>query len=103
MEKVWKALESKIMRKPVTLDIIDIDRYKRMVGVIWIGDRDISLEMVKEGYAEAYLEYLKEPNRAQFIRAEKEAEIRKEGIWSLPDYEGPKDFRKRLKVQGGNG
>ena len=102
-EESWKALESKIMGKPVTLDIIDIDRYKRMVGVIWIGNRNINLEMVKEGYAEAYLEYLKEPNRAQFIQAEKEARSARRGIWLLPDYERPKDFRKRLKVRGGNG
>jgi endonuclease YncB( thermonuclease family) len=59
--------------------------------------------MVKEGYAEAYLEYLKEPYRAQFIRAEKEAKSARRGIWSLPDYERPKDFRKRLKLRGGNG
>jgi endonuclease YncB( thermonuclease family) len=99
----WKALDTKIMRKQVRLDIIDIDRYKRMVGMIWIGDRNINLEMVKEGYAEAYLEYLKEPYRAQFIRAEKEAKSARRGIWSLPDYERPKDFRKRLKLRGGNG
>ena len=102
-EESWKALEAKIMGKQVRLDIIDIDRYKRMVGVIWIDNRNINLEMVKEGYAEAYLEYLKEPYRAQFIRAEKEARSARRGIWSLPDYERPKDFRKRLKVRGGNG
>ena len=72
-EESWKALEAKIMGKQVRLDIIDIDRYKRIVGVIWIGNRNINLEMVQEGYAEAYLEYLKEPYRAQFIRAEKDA------------------------------
>ena len=44
-----------------------------MVEIIWIGNRNINLEMVKEGYAEAYLEYLKEPYREQFIRAEREA------------------------------
>ena len=99
-EESWKALEAKIMGKQVRLDIIDIDRYKRMVGVIWIGNRNINLEMVKEGYAEAYLEYLKEPYRAQFIRAEKEARSARRGIWSLPGYERPNDFRKRLKVRG---
>ena len=83
------------MGKQVRLDIIDIDRYKRMVGVIWIGNRNINLELVKEGYAEAYLEYLKEPCREQFIRAEKEARSARRGIWSLQDYERPKDFRKR--------
>jgi len=75
----------------------------RMIGVIWIGNRNINLEMVQEGYAEAYVEHLKEPYRAQFIRAEKEARSARRGIWALPGYERPRDFRKRLKVRGGNG
>jgi endonuclease YncB( thermonuclease family) len=102
-DQSWKALETKIMGKRVRLDIIDIDQYKRMVGVIWVGGRNINLEMVQEGYAEAYLEYLKEPYRAQFIQVEKEARSAKRGIWSLSGYERPSDFRKRLKVRGGNG
>jgi micrococcal nuclease len=99
-EESWKALEAKIMGKQVRLEIIDIDRYKRMVGMIWIDDRNINLEMIREGYAEAYVEYLKEPYRSQFMRAEMEARSAKKGIWSLLDYERPKDFRKRLKVRG---
>ena len=99
-EESWKALDAKIMGKKVRLDIIDIDRYKRMVGMIWIGNRNINLEMIKEGYAEAYLEYLKEPYRAQFIQAEKEARSARRGIWSLSGYERPSDFRRRLKVRG---
>ena len=102
-EEAWKALDAKIMGKPVTLDIIDIDRYKRMVGVVRIGNRNINLEMAREGFAEAYIEYLREPYRAQFIQAEKEARSTRRGIWSLSGYERPKDFRKRLKVRGGNG
>jgi endonuclease YncB( thermonuclease family) len=98
-EKSWKALEAKIMRKAVRLDIIDIDRYKRMVGMIWIGDRNINLEMVKEGYAEAYTEYLKDPFKSQFLSAQREARSGKRGIWGLPNYERPRDFRKRLKMR----
>jgi micrococcal nuclease len=97
----WKALEGKIMGKQVRLDILDIDQYKRMVGIIWIGNRNINLEMVQEGYAEAYVEYLKEPSyRVQFIRAEREAKSARRGIWSLSRYERPSDFRKRLKMRG---
>ena len=99
-EESWKALEIKIMRKQVKLDIIDIDKYKRMVGMIWLGDRNINLEMVSEGYAEAYVEYLKPPYRPEFIEAEREAKSAKRGIWKLTEYERPKDFRKRLKVRG---
>jgi endonuclease YncB( thermonuclease family) len=98
--EAWKALESKIMGKQVRLDIIDIDRYKRMVGIIYLDDRNINLEMVSEGYAEAYVEYLKAPYRSKFIEAEQESRSARKGIWSLPEYERPKDFRKRLKVRG---
>ena len=95
-----KALESKIMGKQVKLDIIDIDKYRRMVGMIWLDDRNINLEMVAEGYAEAYAEYLKAPYRSEFIEAEQKAQSAKKGIWSLPKYERPREFRKRLKITG---
>jgi micrococcal nuclease len=44
-----------------------------MVGMIYLDNRNINLEMVREGYAEAYIEYLKPPYRSEFIEAEREA------------------------------
>lgn len=99
-EESWKALEGKIMGKKIKLDIMDIDQYKRMVGIIWLGSRNINLEMVQEGYAEAYVEYLREPYKGQFLQAQQEARSAKRGIWTLPNYERPSDFRRRLKVRG---
>ena len=95
----WKALEEKIGNKQVKLEIIDIDRYKRMVGMVWVGSRNINLEMVREGYAEAYTEFLKRPYRSQFLAAQQEAKSARRGIWGLPDYERPRDFKKRLKIR----
>lgn len=100
-DESWKAIEGKIMGKHVRLDIIDIDKYKRMVGMVWLDESNINLEMVSEGYAEAFVEYLKPPYRSDFIEAEHEARSAKKGIWSLPEYERPRDFRKRLKITGG--
>ncbi len=97
----WKMLENKIMGEKVRLEILDIDKYRRMVGIIWLGDRNINLEMVREGFAEAFIEYLKPPYRAQFLESEQEARKARRGIWSIPDYERPRDFRKRLNVSGG--
>ena len=97
----WKALEGKIKGKYVKLDIIDIDKYRRMVGIISMGDRNINLEMVSEGHAEAFSEYLKPSYREKFLESEREAQAARRGIWSLPDYEQPRDFRKRLKIRGG--
>lgn len=90
------------MGKQVKLDILDIDKYRRMVGIIWLDNRNINLEMVAEGYAEAYVEYLKPPYRSEFIQAEREAWAAKRGIWSLPEYEKPRDFRKRLRIEAGS-
>jgi micrococcal nuclease len=71
--------------------------------MIWVGDSNINLEMLKERYAEAYLEYLKKPYRVPFVRAEKEARSARKGIWSLSEYERPSNFRKRLHIGGGDG
>ena len=99
-EESKKALNNKVMGKQVQLDIITTDKYRRIVGIIWLGERNINLEMVREGYAEAFLEYLDEPYRAKFIEAEHEAKTAKKGIWSFHEYERPRDFRKRLKMGG---
>lgn len=99
-EEAKNALESKIMGKQVKLDILDIDKYRRMVGRIYLGERNINLEMIREGYAEAYIEYLKAPYKSKFLEAEREARSEKKGIWSLSEYERPKNFRKRLKIRG---
>jgi len=100
-DESWKALENKVMGKQVKLDILDIDKYRRMVGMIYLNDRNINLEMIREGYAEAFIEYLKEePYKSEFLKVEREARAAKKGIWSLPDYERPREFRKRLKVRG---
>lgn len=84
-DEVWKALDEKISGRQVKLDIIDIERYHRMVGMIWLGSRNINLEMVREEFAEAYVEYLMEPYRGEFLAAEREAKAARRGIWSLSE------------------
>ena len=94
-EEASKALASKILGKHVRLDIIDIDRYRRLVSIIWLADRNINLEMISEGYAEAYEKYLKSPYRSIFLEAQKKAQEAGKGIWSQSDYERPKDYRQK--------
>jgi len=99
-EESMFALQEKVYRKNVRVDIINIDRYRRMVSIIWLLNRNINLEMIREGYAEAYCEYLKEPYRSQFVDAEHKAKSEQKGIWGLGNYERPCEFRKRLRVRG---
>ena len=96
-EESMSALANKIMGRKVRVDILDIDKYRRMVGMIYLDERNINLEMIREGYAEAFVEYLEEPYKTEFLKVEREARAAKKGIWSLPAYERPREFRKRLK------
>ncbi len=48
-EQAKAALMGLVLGKKVRLDIVDIDRYKRMVGIVYLGSLNINEEMVKEG------------------------------------------------------
>jgi len=92
-------LASLVGQKSVRVEIRDIDRYRRMVAIIWLAERNVNQEMISAGMAEAYGEYLKQPYRAPFLQAEKEAKTQGKGIWSQGDrYERPSQFRRRMGI-----
>ena len=79
------------------MEIRDIDRYRRMVAILWLGGRNVNLEMIAAGIAEAYGEYLKPPYRIPFLQAEQAAMAQGKGIWSQGSrYERPSQFRRRM-------
>lgn len=90
-------LASLVSQKSVRVEIRDIDRYRRMVAILWLGERNVNQEMIATGMAEAYLEYLKQPYRSPFIQAEQKAKAQGKGIWIQGDrYERPSQFRRRM-------
>ncbi len=94
--EAWKALEKKVLRKKVKVDVMDRDRYKRLVCIIWLDGRNINREMVSEGHAWAYKQYLKKsPYASEFIREEGQAREKKLGIWKEPNPQPPWEFRHR--------
>ena len=86
-----------MLGKKVKVQIMDIDRYRRMVAVLYLGDRDINREMVKGGYAWAYREYLKGPYASEYIDAENDARSKHLGLWQQPNPQPPWEFRKRMR------
>lgn len=90
-------LTSLVSQKAVRVEIRDIDRYRRMVAILWLGERNVNQEMLSAGMAEAYSEYLRQPYRAPFLQAEQAAKAQGKGIWSQgSNYERPSQFRRRL-------
>lgn len=98
-EEAYRALKAKIDGKDVTIEIWDKDRYKRMVSVIRLGDRNINREMVAEGWAWAYRQYLDRPHASEYIGAEDDARKSKRGLWKQSNPMPPWEFRKQQRME----
>jgi micrococcal nuclease len=95
-----RTLMFKIMGRRVTAEIVDIDQYKRAVAVISYQGRDINREMVAEGMAWAYRQYLQGAYASEYIRAESLARSRRAGIWRESNPRPPWEFRNGHKWSG---
>lgn len=88
--KAKQSLSNKVFGKAVTVKWEEMDRYKRILGDIYIGKRWINAELVQEGLAWHYKFYSKDKTIAA---AEDKAKAAKLGIWSMPNPTPPWDFR----------
>jgi micrococcal nuclease len=95
----YEVLKAKVLRRKVKVDIIDIGRYKRMVGIVYLDGRDINLEMVRGGWAWAYREYLDRPYASVYLNAEKEARDKRSGLWYERNPQPPWEFRKLMRIK----
>lgn len=87
-----------LLEKQIRLDLFGKDRGGRAMAVVWLGDINVNLVMVKEGLAWVDPALSNAYVRAAFEVAEKQAQVGKYGLWALPDPEPPWEFRKRLKL-----
>ncbi len=95
-----RTLMYKIMGRQVSIEIMDSDSYKRTVAIVRYAGRDINREMVYEGMAWAYRQYLLPPYASAYIDTEQSARNRHKGIWRDPNPTPPWEFRKIVKPKG---
>jgi micrococcal nuclease len=96
-DEAWKALQGKIRNQTVKVDVMDSDRYRRLVSIVWLNGRNINREMVAGGYAWAYRQYLDRPHASEYIDAEEDARSKKIGLWQQFNPQPPSEFRKMLR------
>lgn len=96
-EESGQALAAMCLGKKVRLDVVDIDRYRRMVGIVYLGDMNINLAMVRAGWAMVYREYLAPEWRSQFLTAEALARQKHSGIWCQGIPQKPSDYRRHYR------
>jgi micrococcal nuclease len=75
---------------------IERDRYKRLVAEVFVNNRSVNLQMVREGQAVIYRQYLSAcaSTQDQYIKAEAEAKRKKLGFWNQDNPVMPWDFRR---------
>jgi len=95
--KSKEHLSEKIGEKEVVVKWKEKDRYGRVLGEIYLGDRHINLEMVQDGMAWHYKRYSKSKELAG---AEETARKAKKGLWADKEPVPPWEFRKKEREKG---
>ncbi|MDH3382974.1 MAG: thermonuclease family protein [Deltaproteobacteria bacterium] len=90
-----EALTALALGRRVTVEIVEIDAHRRMVGIVRRSGADMNLEMVRGGYAWAYRRYLSAPYASRYLDAEREARGKRLGLWKDANPEPPWEFKRR--------
>ena len=83
----------------VTLNIVQVNRYSRLVAETYKNEKLINEKMLEAGAAIIYPRYLNncKGNRRKLITAQQEAQNQKVGFWGLPTNQqiNPWDWRRK--------
>lgn len=91
-KKSKDALAGMVAGKVVTVKKTGTDRYKRILGVVVIGDLDVNATMVQDGWAWHFKKYNSETRLSQLEDVARKA---KRGLWADDNALAPWDFRAR--------
>jgi endonuclease YncB( thermonuclease family) len=98
-EEAQNSLRELIKGRTVELEVKNIDKYGRIIALVYVNGVNINLEQVKRGYAWAYLEFLDRPYVSEFYLAEKEARSKSFGFWKQANPTPPWEWRKLKKKE----
>ncbi|MDR1958248.1 MAG: thermonuclease family protein [Planctomycetaceae bacterium] len=73
-------------RVRLTFDGTPVDKYERVLAMVWLGNSLLNEDLIRQGLAKAELQYnYSRSMKNRFQKAEKEAKSAKRGIWSQPN------------------
>lgn len=89
-----EALSSLVFGKTVSFERLKKDRYGRTIAVVFVGQINVNLELVKQGFAWRYDKYSQDP---VLLDAQNSAKASKKGLWADPSPMPPWDWRASKK------
>jgi endonuclease YncB( thermonuclease family) len=87
------ALAAWIDGREVSVVVDDVDNYGRLVGTVFIGERNINLAMVQQGHAWWYQQYSRDAFELEL--AEQQARAARLGLWANGTAVEPWEWRQR--------
>ncbi len=87
-----------ILGRQVQVETYGKDSAGRWLSVIWLGEINVNLTLVKEGLAWVDPAPAASNVRTPLEVAERQARVGKYGLWALPDPEPPWEYRKRHRL-----
>jgi endonuclease YncB( thermonuclease family) len=94
-------LEHLTMGKTVSVNILGVDRYRRLLACVITQDSIlINRALVEAGLAEVYRGGNRKDCTPGLDAVEADARNARREMWSLDRYESPADFRRRMRLRG---
>jgi len=90
------AVAQMVRSGPMEIRRQTIDKYGRTVAEVFVGGRNLNLELVRGGYAFAYRKYLDQCDQAAYLDAEAWAQRYAQGVWRYGT-ERPWEFRQKRR------
>lgn len=90
--KAKQAASDLVAGQTVTIKVIDVDRYGRTVGRVFVDGVNMNRALVEGGHCWAYARYVKDK---VLFTLQDEAQAAKRGLWSLPEAERVQPWKWR--------
>lgn len=93
-DQARKALTDLLQRRAVSVEVLDVDQYRRKVARVRRVDDglDINTEVVRRGHAWVYRRYVRDQN---LFAVEQNAKDHRLGLWALPEEQRVPPWRYR--------
>ena len=91
-DELWRLTDSDSLE----FELIKSDRYSRVIAVVWSGNKNINLEMVKRGHAWLSIRWIPESKLEEYRTARDDARDEALGLWQsnwpMPPWKWRKQF-----------
>lgn len=107
-QKSRQHLADLVFGKEVRVQVVNKDRYGRIVGVVYLPQTmpngeiliDVDLAQIESGHAWAYRDYLRSlptGKAKSYLAAEKDAKSNRQGLWVEKEPDPPWEWRKEQR------